>query len=181
MFRTIHSRFIRTTVYPSKAIQSFISSNNSTVSLVLPNIPYYLSYPTPTYSSCTRLFSSTSSPAKPTLLTDSQRVSALQTIPAWKSTVPTLNSTNNKKDLSIPRDIIQRTFIFSDFVTAWSFMTSIAIVAEKFNHHPEWFNVYNRVEITLTTHDCNGLSMNDIELAKVIDNYYTQFTATVPK
>ena len=64
---------------------------------------------------------------------------------------------------------IKRNFAFADFVEAWGFMSRVAILAEKHNHHPEWFNVYNRVEITLTTHDVGGLSSLDQQLAKEID------------
>jgi len=67
------------------------------------------------------------------------------------------------------RDAIQKTFKFKSFIEAFGFMTQTAIYAEKLNHHPEWFNVYNRVEVTLTTHDCGGLSILDVELAKRMD------------
>jgi 4a-hydroxytetrahydrobiopterin dehydratase len=67
------------------------------------------------------------------------------------------------------RDAITREFVFADFAKAFAFMTQIAIQAEKHNHHPEWFNVYNRVTITLTTHDVNGLSQRDIDLARYAD------------
>ena len=63
-------------------------------------------------------------------------------------------------------DAITRTFQFPNFVQAFGFMTSAAIVAEKMNHHPEWSNVYNRVSVTLTTHDAGGLTDLDFELAK---------------
>jgi 4a-hydroxytetrahydrobiopterin dehydratase len=56
------------------------------------------------------------------------------------------------------RDAIQRTFQFQDFNEAWGFMNRTALLAEKMDHHPEWFNVYNRVEVTLSTHDCSGIS-----------------------
>ncbi len=64
---------------------------------------------------------------------------------------------------------IRRTLCFSDFAEAFGFMARVAILAEKADHHPEWFNVYNRVEILLTTHDAGGLSGRDIDLAAQID------------
>ena len=68
------------------------------------------------------------------------------------------------------RDAVTKSFKFSDFVSAFTFMTRVALVAEKMNHHPEWFNVYNRVEVTLSTHDCGGISNLDVELAKHMDS-----------
>ncbi|KRX88338.1 putative pterin-4-alpha-carbinolamine dehydratase, partial [Trichinella pseudospiralis] len=68
------------------------------------------------------------------------------------------------------RDAIQKLFTFGDFNEAFGFMTQIALKAEKMNHHPEWFNVYNKVDITLSTHDCSGLSMKDITLGKFIES-----------
>jgi 4a-hydroxytetrahydrobiopterin dehydratase len=62
-----------------------------------------------------------------------------------------------------------RTFRFKDFSEAWGFMNRVALLAEAQDHHPEWFNVYNRVEITLTTHDAGGLSARDARLAASID------------
>lgn len=67
------------------------------------------------------------------------------------------------------RDAIQKTFLFTNFVEAFGFMTQVAIIAEKMNHHPEWSNVYRTVEVTLTTHDANGLSDLDIALARKMD------------
>lgn len=64
---------------------------------------------------------------------------------------------------------IRRSLRFGDFAEAFGFMTRVAILAEKADHHPEWFNVYNRVEILLTTHDAGGLSQRDIDLATAID------------
>ena len=66
------------------------------------------------------------------------------------------------------RDAIARSFKFKTFNEAWGFMTRVALMAEKAGHHPEWSNVYNRVDILLTTHDCNGLSQRDVKLAKQI-------------
>jgi 4a-hydroxytetrahydrobiopterin dehydratase len=67
------------------------------------------------------------------------------------------------------RDAITKSFKFADFNQAWGFMTRVALAAEKADHHPEWFNVYNKVDITLSTHDAGGLSDKDVALAKVID------------
>ena len=67
------------------------------------------------------------------------------------------------------REAITRDFLFSDFLEAWNFMEKIANKAEQMCHHPEWSNVYNRVRITLATHDCGGLSGLDIEMALFID------------
>ncbi|WP_341704598.1 4a-hydroxytetrahydrobiopterin dehydratase [Ferrovibrio sp.] len=67
------------------------------------------------------------------------------------------------------RDAIVKSFRFADFNTAFGFMTRVALMADKIDHHPEWFNVYNRVEITLTTHDAGGLSARDLTLGQFID------------
>ena len=67
------------------------------------------------------------------------------------------------------RDAIRKTFTFRNFVEAWGWMSRMAMIAEKRNHHPEWSNVYNRVEVVLTTHDAGGLSQKDVELARAMD------------
>lgn len=67
------------------------------------------------------------------------------------------------------RDAAVKAFKFEDFNEAFGFMTRVALAAEKADHHPEWFNVYNRVEITLTTHDASGLSERDVALARFIE------------
>lgn len=67
------------------------------------------------------------------------------------------------------RDAITKGYRFKDFNEAFGFMTRVAIKADQMDHHPEWFNVYNRVEITLTTHDAGGLSLRDVKMARKID------------
>lgn len=81
---------------------------------------------------------------------------ALKALPQWKAADGT-------------RDAIERTFTFKDFNAAFGFMTRIALAAEKLDHHPEWFNVYNRVEVLLSTHDADGVTELDITLAKIMD------------
>jgi len=82
---------------------------------------------------------------------------ALKELPAWREVQG--------------RDAIARKFEFKDFNAAFAFMTRAALLAEKMDHHPEWFNVYNRVEVTLSTHDAGGVSENDIAMAKAMDSY----------
>jgi 4a-hydroxytetrahydrobiopterin dehydratase len=88
-------------------------------------------------------------------LTDSERAAALDGLPAWS--------------LTREGKAIERRVTLGDFSEAFAFMTRIALLAEAHDHHPEWFNVYNRVEITLTTHDAGGLSQRDVAMAKAID------------
>ena len=88
-------------------------------------------------------------------LSEAERAEALDGLPDW--------------DYDEARDAITRTIVFTDFAEAFGFMAQVAILAEKANHHPEWTNVWNRVEILLTTHDAGGLSGRDIELAEKID------------
>lgn len=73
--------------------------------------------------------------------------------------------------LAADRLSITKTFKFKDFNAAWGFMSRTALLAEKMNHHPEWFNVYNRVEVKLNTHDAGGLTELDIKMATAMDNY----------
>lgn len=88
-------------------------------------------------------------------LSPAERAEALDGLPDW--------------DFDEARDAIRRSFAFGDFVEAFGFMTRVALLAEKADHHPEWSNVWNRVEILLTTHDAGGLSHRDIDLAGAID------------
>ena len=69
----------------------------------------------------------------------------------------------------------KKNFIFKDFKAAFSWMTFLAIVAEKYNHHPEWKNIYNKIEVTLTTHDTGSLSEKDVKLAKVMDYEFQRY------
>jgi 4a-hydroxytetrahydrobiopterin dehydratase len=79
------------------------------------------------------------------------------------------------KSWSISDKNIKRTFVFKDFVEAFSFMTSVAIISEKMNHHPNWENVYNKVTITLSTHDAGGLTDLDFKLALAIDTVFLKY------
>jgi len=69
------------------------------------------------------------------------------------------------------RDAIQRTFEFADFNAAWGFMARMALIAEQMNHHPEWFNVYNKVDVLLSTHDAGGVTDLDVTLATKMDEF----------
>lgn len=88
-------------------------------------------------------------------LTDTQRRAALAELDGWS--------------LVDGRDAITKTFGFADFNAAFGFMSRVALKAEAMDHHPEWFNVWNRVEVTLSTHDAGGLTARDVELAAFMD------------
>ena len=90
-------------------------------------------------------------------LTDAERDTALADLPEW---------TLRGDGLAIERKLK-----FADFNEAFGFMTRVALAADKADHHPEWSNVYNTVEITLTTHDAKGLSERDVAMAKAIDEF----------
>lgn len=74
------------------------------------------------------------------------------------------------------RDAIFKRYEFADFASAFCFMSRCAFKAEAMDHHPEWFNVYNRVEVTLTTHDAGGVTQKDVDLAHFMDNIFAKFT-----
>jgi 4a-hydroxytetrahydrobiopterin dehydratase len=74
--------------------------------------------------------------------------------------------------------VIRRELVFADFAQAFGFMTQLALAAEKHDHHPEWFNVYNRVDISLTTHDVEGISMRDIEMARLAERIHQALSAS---
>jgi 4a-hydroxytetrahydrobiopterin dehydratase len=88
-------------------------------------------------------------------LSDAERADALDELDEW--------------DYDEARDAITRTFTFADFSGAFGFMTRVALLAERADHHPEWSNVWNRVDIALTTHDAGGLSHRDVDLARAIE------------
>lgn len=93
------------------------------------------------------------------LLNLAQRQSLITDLPSW-SILPT-------------RDALYREFIFQDFDEAFRFMSQVAVVAEDMNHHPEWFNVWNKVQVTLSTHDSGGLTERDIALAHAMNRIAT--------
>ena len=82
-----------------------------------------------------------------------------------------LSLLNNNWKIDDNRDAISKKFKFKSFIQAFSWMTSVAIIAEKMDHHPEWANVYNTVEVTLTTHSAGGLTKLDLTLARKMDLY----------
>jgi 4a-hydroxytetrahydrobiopterin dehydratase len=88
-------------------------------------------------------------------LTGEARAAALKSLKGWSEVSG--------------RDAIAKTFTFRDFNEAFGFMARVALVAEKNDHHPEWFNVYKKVEVTLSTHDAGGVTEKDVMLAKAMD------------
>jgi 4a-hydroxytetrahydrobiopterin dehydratase len=88
-------------------------------------------------------------------LNEAERASALDSLGEW--------------DFDESRDALTRQFVFADFSEAFGFMARVALLADKADHHPEWSNIYNRVDIALTTHDAGGLSHRDVALATAID------------
>ena len=90
-----------------------------------------------------------------TKLASKDRQSALAALPGWSEVSG--------------RDAISKKFTFKDFNQAFGFMTRTALVAEKMDHHPEWFNVYKTVEVTLSTHDAGGVTELDVKLAQAMD------------
>ncbi len=86
-------------------------------------------------------------------LDDDARAALAETLPDW----------------ALEGEHLKRSFRFADFSEAFAFMTRVALLAERQDHHPEWFNVWNRVDIALTTHDAGGLSLRDVKLARAIE------------
>ena len=89
------------------------------------------------------------------LLTEDERAESLRSLAGWS--------------VAEDRNAILKTFTFRTFNQAFGFMSRVALMSEKLNHHPEWFNVYSRVEVTLTTHDAGGVTELDIKLARFMD------------
>lgn len=132
-------------------------------------------------------FSSTATSATssslPVKLTPEERSTILEPLLSneWYQTFPTSSSTPFDASLFpfsstlLQRDCLVKNFKFKNFSEAFGFMSSVALIAEKTSHHPEWFNVCNRVSILLSTHDCDGVSAKDVKLAKTIDNLYKKY------
>lgn len=90
-------------------------------------------------------------------LDDAARDEAMAALPGWT--------------FDADRGGIARRFRFADFAAAWAFMTRVALLAERSDHHPEWSNVWNRVDMFLTTHDAGGISQRDVDFARTIDSW----------
>jgi 4a-hydroxytetrahydrobiopterin dehydratase len=89
-----------------------------------------------------------------TKLSDEQIKKELANLPGW----------------SIVNGKLHKDFVFKDFIEAFGFMSTAALHIEKMNHHPEWFNVYNKLKVDLTTHDAGGITQNDINLARILNS-----------
>ncbi len=96
----------------------------------------------------------------PKKLEGTARTSALKELSSWRDVQG--------------RDAITRKFEFRDFNEAFGFMTRVGLLAERMDHHPEWFNVYNKVEVTLSTHDAGGVTENDLKMAKAMEAYVSK-------
>ncbi len=91
---------------------------------------------------------------RPEKLTDTQIQEELKNLPGW----------------TVQNGKLHKEFVFEDFTEAFGFMTKVALHAEKMDHHPEWFNVYNKLRVDLMTHDAGGITTNDVALAKVFES-----------
>ncbi|CCW35110.1 pterin-4-alpha-carbinolamine dehydratase [Chthonomonas calidirosea] len=96
--------------------------------------------------------------ARPAKLTEAQIQQALAELPEWR----------------YQDDKLQRTFKFTDFSQAWGFMSRVALMAEKMDHHPDWSNVYNTVNVALSTHDAGGVTELDLQLARHMNRFYAE-------
>lgn len=95
---------------------------------------------------------------RPSKLTEAQIQQALAELPEWR----------------YHEDKLQRTFKFADFSQAWGFMSRVALMAEKMDHHPDWSNVYNTVHVALSTHDAGGVTELDLQLARHMNRFYAE-------
>ena len=100
-------------------------------------------------------------------LTIEELKTALKRLPDWQ--------------LAKGREAITRKFQFVDFDAAFAFMTRVALLAAKMDHHPEWFNVYNKLDVTLATHDAGGVTQKDIDLATAMDGYAALMAGGTPR
>ena len=116
---------------------------------------------------------------QPTLLSKAQRQSLVGTLlsAGWTYECSSPEASENQHLSHNPKEAICKIFEFSDFNDAFAFMTQIAMCAERKQHHPDWHNVYNKVSIKWSTHDVNGLSMNDVDMAGTSDNLHQKFNA----
>jgi len=127
-----------------------------------------------------RVFASTTTTTRPYIMTSSNLFHTTTTTTSSAPPPPKKLLYNEIKD-DIPsewtynadKEAIERQFIFQDFKQAFSFMSTVAEEAESMNHHPEWFNVYNRLHVLLRTHDCNGISINDLNMAQYMNQLFT--------
>lgn len=94
---------------------------------------------------------------RPSEMTDAERDDAMASLSGWA--------------YDAAAKAINKTFTFTDFSEAWAFMNRAALLAEKMDHHPEWFNVYNRVEVKMTTHDADGVTELDIAMANAMEGF----------
>jgi len=149
---------------PNKPATPFIHQLRLTNSFVQPPYQHQRVILLPVGS---RYFSSSKAP---TALTPSQLQSSLSSLSSWQLSSSSSSSSSH----------LSRSFLFPDFSVCWSFMSRIALLAEKMNHHPDWTNVYNTIDIRLSTHDAKGITSNDISMAKAIDEYYATATSGSP-
>lgn len=97
---------------------------------------------------------------RPNVLTGTELQAAFELLPSWS--------------LGTEKKTLNRTFKFAAFSDAWAFMTRVALLAEKLDHHPDWSNSYNRVVVSLCTHDKGGVTSLDVKMAETMDHYYSE-------
>ncbi len=107
----------------------------------------------------------------------SNRLPPALTVDEVNAEIDVLNGAGGKQSWHLRDDKLSKEFVFADFVSAFGFMAQVALVAEKMNHHPEWFNVYAKVAVQLTTHDAQGITSLDFALATTMDTIATKVQA----